>query len=91
MWTQINGLRGLLTEYGEVMGKGRAALDRAMPEVLSRVADRPPAVLVDTLREQWSGLTSVDGQIATIERRMREWKKKTGRSRRSARSPVWFC
>jgi len=28
---QINGLRGLLTEYGEVMGKGRAALDKAIP------------------------------------------------------------
>jgi transposase len=72
---QINGLRGLLTEYGEVMGKGRVALDRAMPEVLSRVSDRLPAVLVDTLREQWNGLTGVDAQIATIERRMREWKK----------------
>lgn len=27
---QINSLRGLLTEYGEVMGTGRAALDKAM-------------------------------------------------------------
>src|SRR3546814_10319235 len=49
---QTNGLRGLLTEYGEVMGKSRAALDRAMPEVLARLADRLPAVLIDTLREQ---------------------------------------
>ncbi len=72
---QINALRGLLTEYGEVMGKGRAALDRAMPDVLARVADRLPAALIDTLREQWNGLTGLDGQIATIERRMREWKK----------------
>ncbi|MGF6971609.1 transposase [Paraburkholderia sp. JPY465] len=30
---QINSLRGLLAEYGEVMGKGRAALDKAMPAV----------------------------------------------------------
>lgn len=34
---QINSLRGLLTEYGEVMGKSRAALDKAMPDVLGRV------------------------------------------------------
>jgi transposase len=27
---QINSLRGLLTAYGEVMGQGRAALDKAM-------------------------------------------------------------
>lgn len=72
---QINSLRGLLTEYGEVMGKGRAALDKAMPEVLGRVAERLPAVLIDTLREQWSGLTRLDEQVAEIERRMREWVK----------------
>ncbi|WP_028232601.1 IS110 family RNA-guided transposase [Paraburkholderia mimosarum] len=72
---QINALRGLLTEYGEVMGKGRPALDRAMPDVLARVADRLPAALTDTLREQWNGLSALDAQIAAIERRMREWKK----------------
>ena len=72
---QINGLRGLLTEYGEVMGKGRAALDKAIPQVLGRVAERLPAVVIDTLREQWSGLTKLDEQLASIERRMREWKK----------------
>lgn len=72
---QINGLRGLLTEYGEVMGKGRAALNKAIPQVLARVAERLPAVVIDTLREQWSGLTKLDEQVASIERRMREWKK----------------
>jgi len=72
---QINALRGLLTEYGEVMGKGRTALDKAIPEVLARVAERLPAVLIDTMREQWNGLTALDEQIAGIERRMREWKK----------------
>jgi transposase len=37
---QTNGLRGLLTEYGEVMGKGRAALDKAIPGVLVSTALR---------------------------------------------------
>lgn len=40
-----------------------------------RAAERLPAVLIDTLREQWAGLTKLDEQIAAIERRMREWKK----------------
>lgn len=40
---QTNALRGLLTEYGEVMGKGRTALDKAIPEVLARVAERLPS------------------------------------------------
>lgn len=72
---QINSLRGLLTEYGEVTAKGRASLDKATPAILARVAERLPAVLIDTLREQWNGLTNLDEQIAAIERRMREWKK----------------
>ncbi|AJY38146.1 IS110 family transposase [Burkholderia humptydooensis] len=72
---QINGLRGLLTEYGEVMSKGRAALDKEIPAALSRIAERLPAALIETLREQWSGLARLDEQVAEIERRMREWKK----------------
>ncbi|BDB29198.1 hypothetical protein CTP10_R66110 (plasmid) [Cupriavidus sp. P-10] len=72
---QINGLRGLLTEYGEVMSKGRTALDKGIPEVLCRLAQRLPGALVDTLREQWNGLAELDKQVAEIERRMREWKK----------------
>jgi transposase len=72
---QINSLRGLLTEYGEVMGRSRIALDKAIPTVLARVAERLPAVLIDTLREQWNGLAKLDEQIAVIERRLRQWMK----------------
>jgi transposase len=72
---QSNGLRGLLTEYGEVMSKGRAALDKEVSAAFARLAERLPAPLIDTLREQWNGLAKLDEQIAEIERRMREWKK----------------
>ncbi|MDE2290109.1 MAG: IS110 family transposase [Burkholderiales bacterium] len=72
---QINGLRGLLTEYGEVMGRGRAKLDSEIAAVLGRLVERLPAALINTLREQWNALARLDEQIAQIERRMREWKK----------------
>jgi len=72
---QMNGLRGLLAEYGEVMSKGRAKLDKEIPDALGRIAERLPAALIDTLREQWNGLAKLDEQIEEIERRMREWKK----------------
>lgn len=72
---QINGLRGLLTEYGEVMAVGRAALNRAMDGVLARLSERLPEMLVDTLREQWQRLNVLDEQIAQIERRLSEWMK----------------
>ncbi|MBB5404426.1 IS110 family transposase [Paraburkholderia youngii] len=72
---QINGLRGLLAEYGEVMSRGRAKLAAEIPAALGRLAERLPAALIDTLREQWNGLARLDEQVAGIERRMREWKK----------------
>ena len=81
---QINALRGLLTEYGEVMGKGRSSLNKAMPAALEQIAQRLPAILIDTLREQYNGLTNLDRQIAQIEKRMRSWLKED----RSARAPL---
>ena len=42
---QINGLRGLLTEYGEVMPRGRAGMRRGMAEALERISERLPAVV----------------------------------------------
>jgi len=70
---QSNGLRGLLTEYGEVMGKSRAALDQAMPDVLARLSERLPAMLIESLREQYARLAQLDAQIAQIERRLQQW------------------
>jgi transposase len=43
---QSNALRGLLTEYGEVMPQGRHAIFKAVPEVFARLSDRLPAVLI---------------------------------------------
>jgi transposase len=57
------------------MGKGGAALDKAIPDVLERLVDRLPTILIDTLREQWNGLTNLDLQVAEIERRLQTWLK----------------
>jgi transposase len=72
---QTNCLRGLLTEYGEVMNRSRAALDKAIPVVLEKLAERLPAVLIDTLREQWNRLAGLDKEITEIERRLQAWMK----------------
>src|SRR3546814_5200903 len=48
-----------------------------MPEVLARLADRLPAVLIDTLREQYNGLAGLDAQIAQIERRIQRSEEQT--------------
>jgi transposase len=57
------------------MARSRAALDNAIAGVWERLSERLPAVLIDTLREQWNGLKNLDTQIAGIERRLHEWMK----------------
>lgn len=73
---QMNGLRGLLAEYGEVMAQSRAALDKAMPGVLERLVDQLPAMLIESLRQQWQNLNQIDQQIKGIEQRLKEWKRR---------------
>ena len=84
---QINGLRGLLTEYGEVMPKGRDGMKRSMPAALERVSERLPAIVVDTLREQWARVARLDEEVAEIERRLRVWHRNNADSMRIAEIP----
>jgi len=69
----INALRGLLTEYGEVFGRGRKAFDEGMKAALERLAERLPASLIDTLRDQWNEVARLDERIANIESSLQAW------------------
>jgi transposase len=84
---QTNGLRGLLTEYGAVMPLGRAGIKRNLPEVLQSLSARLPAVLIDTLREQYSRIDALDMQIIEIERRLQQWHSEDPASQRIAAIP----
>jgi transposase len=72
---QINGLRGLLTEYGEVMPQGKVGIKKAIAEALQRLSDRLPSVVIDTLREQWERVAILDKQVTDIEQRLKQWLK----------------
>jgi transposase len=72
---QTNALRGLLAEYGQVAGKGRASLARSLPQMPGILSQRLPAVLMDSLREQWAEMGRIEGRIAAIERRLLEYRK----------------
>ena len=84
---QINGLRGLLTEYGEVMPKGRAGMSRTIASALERVGERLPAMIVDTLREQWARVVELDREIGEIEGRIKLWHRSSDASQRIAEIP----
>ena len=84
---QINGLRGLLTEYGEVMPQGRAGIKRDIPGALGRLSDRLPAIVIDALREQYARVGELDEQISQIERRLRQWQSEDLAAQRIAAIP----
>ena len=84
---QINGLRGLLTEYGEVMPRGRAGMRRDMAGALERVSERLPEMVIETLREQWARVAALDAEVDAIERRVAVWHRQNAASRRIATIP----
>ena len=84
---QINGLRGLLAEYGEVMPRGRAGMKRDMAGALERVSERLPMIVVETLRDQWARVAEFDAEIGTIEQRLEVWHRQNAASRRIAEIP----
>jgi transposase len=70
---QINAMRGLLAEYGEVFGRGRKAFDVGIKAALERLSERLPTPLIDTLRDQWNELGRLDERIAHIEKSLLSW------------------
>jgi len=84
---QINGLRGLLTEYGEVMPQGKAGVKKGIAEALQRLSNRLPAMVIDTLREHWERVGKLDDEIGEIERRLKVWHKEDKACQRIADIP----
>ena len=72
---QVNALRGLLTEYGEVMPQGKAGLRKGIATALAQVELRLPGIVIEALREQWQRVTELDMQIAGIELKLKSWLK----------------
>jgi transposase len=74
-------------EYGEVMPQGRAGIKRDIPGALGRLADRLPAMVIETLREQYARVAQLDEHISQIERRLRLWQRQDSASHRIATIP----
>jgi len=68
----VNQWRGLLAEYGVVLPAGITAFRREAPKILATEDPRFTAVLRELLTMQWEWLKSLEAQIATVERRLRQ-------------------
>jgi transposase len=84
---QVNGLRGLLAEYGEVMPQAVPGSGAMCLGALERVAERLPAMVIETLREQYPRVGELDEQVQRIERRLQQWHRQDEASRRLAEIP----
>ncbi|MDR6203951.1 hypothetical protein QF025_002671 [Paraburkholderia graminis] len=67
---QTNALRDLLHEFGEILPESYRAFSKAFPAALARAAERLPAMLIDSLREQWTRAQDTDREMVVLERRL---------------------
>jgi transposase len=65
-----NRLRGLLTEYGVVVGVGLDRLRRALPEILEDGANGIPGIARDVFADAGQQLRELDARIAAYDRRI---------------------
>jgi len=68
---QTNAIRGLLLEFGHPLPESYLALRKAFPTVMATLDKQLPGILIETLREQWARVQSLDNEIALIEGRLK--------------------
>jgi transposase len=73
----------------EQLPQGRAGIKRDIPGALGRLSDRLPAMVIETLREQYARVGELDEQIGQIEWRLRHWQREDSASQRIAAIPGW--
>ena len=84
---QINAVRGLVAEFGEVMGKSRAAFKAQIDDVLDRLADKVSLFIVDSLRQRVADIERLDAAIKELERQIRQWFSESADSQRLEKIP----
>ncbi len=84
---QINALHGLLLEFSDTVHKGRASLDKAMPEVLEWLREKLSPFLLELLEEQYHRLNEIDEQIEQVEKQLTAWAKQNADCQRMMKIP----
>lgn len=82
----VNRLRGLLAEFGVVVPAGRKRFEQALPGLLQEAGEVPELLrgALGLMREE---LVACNGQIASIEARLRAWHRGNEASRRLEELP----
>ncbi len=63
-------MRGILYEFGEILSEGYQPFTKAIVLAFARISERLPAMLVDSLREQWARMQTISEDTVSLERHL---------------------
>jgi transposase len=84
---QANALRSILYEFGEILSEGYQLFAKEITPALASASERLPAMLVDSLREQWARIQATHEDIEVLERRLSKAFRDSTQCRRIAEIP----
>ena len=70
---QVNGLRGLLAEFGEVLPKGLSAFQKTLPDALAKLEQQVPQVFMQALVVQSTRIKELSKEIKQLEKQLQSW------------------
>ena len=82
---QANQIRGLLSEFGEVMPQGIAYIAKRLPEIM----EKPdlPGTFRDLLQRLYDHLKELDKQVDELDAKIQQWHKASDASKKLAEIP----
>jgi len=82
---QANQIRGLLSEFGEVMPQGIAYIARRLPEMM----EKPdlPGSFRDLLQRLYDHLKELDKRVDELDAKIQQWHKASDASKKLAQIP----
>jgi transposase len=83
----VNQLRGLLAEFGVVVGTGRTRFEQALPRLIQDEHEEVPVLLREVLEPMREQLLAINRRIAELETRIAAWHRQNPASRRAAEVP----
>ncbi len=84
---QINSMRGLLTEFGLVMPKGKKSFKEKLPDCLAKLDENVPSVFMQALQLQVERLSDLDDDIKQLEKQIQSWFRHNDDCQRIAKVP----
>jgi transposase len=68
---RLNGIRGLLREFGLIVPLGAAKLQQRLPDLIENREGQLPAQVVALIRDLWQEILELEGRVSQVERELK--------------------